>query len=304
MPPKRLLEPPASPEVKSASPKRRRRGAARGGARRGTPKRNARGLFEVGLAIEDMVRDVEAANDLFPDEPCGEHEPCGEDDDCGGPLSGCDLPCFQEGRDTCPACAAGTQEAFGRRQLVLKGVDKGDLVRDDLLPSGKNTILDVSITRPLVDTAASKYEAKKGMDYDAVIGTKGVDFGVVLPGDFNDARRTVDRNPYRLPSLCRLAPLPLRCGCACCTGAHGAGATVLGCGGDCCRRFVGLARLSREVEAANDERQRHLADHVARRMLRERAPSPHGDSDSDEDPYAWGSPEPVLGHVPGYARRH
>jgi hypothetical protein len=28
-------------------------------------------LFEVGLAIEDMVRDVEAANDLFPDEPCG-----------------------------------------------------------------------------------------------------------------------------------------------------------------------------------------------------------------------------------------
>ena len=87
MPPKRLLEPPASPEVKSASPKRRRRGAARGGARRGTPKRNARGLFEVGLAIEDMVRDVEAANDLFPDEPCGEHEPCGEDDDCGGPLS-------------------------------------------------------------------------------------------------------------------------------------------------------------------------------------------------------------------------
>ena len=86
MPPKRLLEPPASPEVKSASPKRRRRGAARGGARRGTPRRNARGLFEVGLAIEDMVRDVEAANDLFPDEPCGEHEPCGEDDDCGGPL--------------------------------------------------------------------------------------------------------------------------------------------------------------------------------------------------------------------------
>ena len=159
MPPKRLLEPPASPEVKSASPKRRRRGAARGGARRGTPKRNARGLFEVGLAIEDMVRDVEAANDLFPDEPCGEHEPCGEDDDCGGPLSGCDLPCFQEGRDTCPACAAGAQEAFGRRQLVLKGVAKGDLVRDDLLPSGKNTILDVSITRPLVDTAASKYEA-------------------------------------------------------------------------------------------------------------------------------------------------
>ena len=72
MPPKRLLEPPASPEVKSASPKRRRRGAARGGARRGTPKRNARGLFEVGLAIEDMVRDVEAANDLFPDEPCEE----------------------------------------------------------------------------------------------------------------------------------------------------------------------------------------------------------------------------------------
>ena len=81
------------------------------------------------------------------------------------------------------------------------------------------------------------------MDYDAVIGAKGVDFGVVLPGDFNDARRTVDRNPYRLPSLCRLAPLPLRCGCACCTGAHSAGATVLGCGGDCCRRFVGLARL-------------------------------------------------------------
>ena len=152
MPPKRLLEPPASPEVKSASPKRRRRGAARGGARRGTPKRNARGLFEVGLAIEDMVRDVEAANDLFPDEPCGEHEPCGEDDDCGGPLSGCDLPCFQEGRDTCPACAAGTQEAFGRRQLVLKGVDKGDLVRDNLLPSGKN---DAGITCPLVDTAAS-----------------------------------------------------------------------------------------------------------------------------------------------------
>ena len=95
MPPKRLLEPPASPEVKSASPKRRRRGAARGGARRGTPKRNARGLFEVGLAIEDMVRDVEAANDLFPDEPCHEHEPCGEDDDCGGPLSGCDLPCLE-----------------------------------------------------------------------------------------------------------------------------------------------------------------------------------------------------------------
>ena len=107
-------------------------------------------------------------------------------------------------------------------------MDKGDLVRDDLLPSGKNTILDVSITRPLVDTAASKYEAKKDMDYDAVIGTKGVDFGVVLPGDFSDARRTVDRNPYRLPSLCRLAPLPLRCGCACCTGAHGVGATVLG----------------------------------------------------------------------------
>ena len=53
---------------------------------------------------------------------------------------------------------AGTQEAFGRRQLVLTGVDKGDLVRDDLLPSGKNTILDVSITRPLVDTAASKYD--------------------------------------------------------------------------------------------------------------------------------------------------
>lgn len=53
-----------------------------------------------------------------------------------------------------------------------------------------------------------------------------------------------------------------------------------------------------------DERQRRLADRVARRMLRERAPSPHGDSDSDEDPYAWGSPEPVLGHVPGYARRH
>ena len=125
----------------------------------------------MGLAIEDMVRDVEAANDLFPDEPCGEHEPCGEDDDCGGPLSGCDLPCFQEGRDTCPACAAGTQEAFGRRQLVLKGVDKGDLVCDNLLPSGKNTILDVGITCPLVDTAASKYEAKKDMDYDAVIGT-------------------------------------------------------------------------------------------------------------------------------------
>ena len=76
-----------------------------------------------------------------------------------------------------------------------EGVDKGDLVRDDLLPSGENTILDVSITRPLVDTAASKYEAKKGMDYDAVSGTKGVDFGVVLPGDFSDARRTVDRNP-------------------------------------------------------------------------------------------------------------
>ena len=37
MPPKRLLE----PEIKCASPKRRRRGAARGGARRGTPKRNA-----------------------------------------------------------------------------------------------------------------------------------------------------------------------------------------------------------------------------------------------------------------------
>ena len=55
---------------------------------------------------------------------------------------------------------------------------------------------------------------------------------------------------------------------------------------------------------ANDERQRRLADRVARRMLRERAPSPHGDSASDEDPYAWGSPEPVLGHVPGYARRH
>ena len=66
MPPKRLLEPPASPEVKSASPKRRRRGAARGGARRGTPKRNARGLFEVGLAIEDMVRDVEAAKEASP----------------------------------------------------------------------------------------------------------------------------------------------------------------------------------------------------------------------------------------------
>ena len=27
-----------------------------------------------------MVRDVEAAYDLFPDEPCGEHEPCGEDE--------------------------------------------------------------------------------------------------------------------------------------------------------------------------------------------------------------------------------
>ena len=62
---------------------------------------------------------------------------------------------------------------------------------------------------------------------------------------------------------------------------------------------MGLARLSREVEAANGERQRRLADRVAR----ERAPSPRGDLDSDEDPYAWGSPEPMLGHVPGYARR-
>ena len=83
------------------------------------------------------------------------------------------------------------------------------------------------------------------MDYDAIIGTKGVDFGV-----------------------------------------------------------VGLARLSWEVEATNDERQRHLADHVAWRMLREHAPSPHGDSDSDEDPCAQGSPKPMLGHVPGYVWWH
>ena len=73
---------------------------------------------------------------------------------CVSDLQKCRAP---SSNSTCPACAAGTQEAFGRRQLVLKGVDKGDLVRDDLLPSGKNTILDVSITRPLVDTAASKY---------------------------------------------------------------------------------------------------------------------------------------------------
>ena len=58
---------------------------------------------------------------------------------------------------------------------------KGDLVCDDLLPSGKSTILDVGITYPLIDTnvnnksteergyAANKYGDKKNKDYNEII---------------------------------------------------------------------------------------------------------------------------------------
>ena len=58
---------------------------------------------------------------------------------------------------------------------------KGDLVCDDLLSSGKSTILDVGITYPLIDTnvnnksteergcAANKYGAKKDLDYGRII---------------------------------------------------------------------------------------------------------------------------------------
>ena len=65
---------------------------------------------------------------------------------------------------------------------------KGDLVCDDLLSSGKSTILDVGITYPLIDTnvnnksteergyAANKYGDKKNKDYNAIIRTKSLDY--------------------------------------------------------------------------------------------------------------------------------
>ena len=64
----------------------------------------------------------------------------------------------------------------------------GDLVCDDLLSSGKSTILDVGITYPLIDTnvnnksteergyAANKYGDKKNKDYNAIIRTKSLDY--------------------------------------------------------------------------------------------------------------------------------
>ena len=65
---------------------------------------------------------------------------------------------------------------------------KGDLVCDDLLSSGKSTILDVGITYPLIDTnvnnksteergyAANKYGDKKNKDYNEIIRTKSLDY--------------------------------------------------------------------------------------------------------------------------------
>jgi hypothetical protein len=87
---------PAGEEHASASPSSRRR-RSRGGRKAG---KAAKGQFLIAYVIEEMVRDVEAAEELWPTlGGCAEHEPCDSYDDCGG-CGGC----YQDGRAGCRLC--------------------------------------------------------------------------------------------------------------------------------------------------------------------------------------------------------
>ena len=87
---------PAGAERASASPGSRRR-RSRGGRK---PGKAATDRFLVAHVTEEMVRDVEAAEELWPTPGgCAEHEPCDSNDDCGG-CGGC----YQDGRASCRLC--------------------------------------------------------------------------------------------------------------------------------------------------------------------------------------------------------
>jgi hypothetical protein len=188
----------ASSAAAHRAPKRRRR--ARGGRRAG--KKDA--LFDVAFVVEELVRDVEAIDELIPsssDVGCGLCGWCDSDDDCGG----CG-ECFF-GEADCQDCAADERE---QTALAIKFIRR----------------------------TLRKYPAQSA----AAVREHRADF----PGQ-----------PYRCPSLVRLAPHPAAaaCACDCCASAPTPGVETLGCfERNCCHLHLGRAALARNVKAKAADR--------------------------------------------------
>ena len=190
----RAAMPPPAPRA----PKRRRR--ARGGRRAGKKD----DLFDVAFVVEELVRDVEAIDELIPipsDVGCGVCSWCDSDDDCGG----CG-ECFF-GEADCQDCAADERE---QTALAIKFIRR----------------------------TLRKYPAQSA----AAVREHRADF----PGQ-----------PYRCPSLVRLAPHPAAaaCACECCASAPTPGVETLGCfERDCCHLHLARAALARNVKTKAADR--------------------------------------------------